>query len=494
MVPVELRDERQLGVPAEHWPLILWLLQQRKHRGLEVTQCRAEAGQADDQDGKRAVFAAPSPRKEVESHVDFSAYLEMLPRLPDLGHMPMLWPSEHLGLLRGSHALHRVRQERTALLKTYWWARRRSPFFEELAPAFGDFVWACLIVNSRNFECRVDGEPTTALVPFIDMLNHHRPKQTRWIYDRAERAFELWTEKAHRLGEELFDSYGAKPNHELLVDFGFCVHPNLDSMGGGLDEVEIVISLPDVAADDADFWCIDQSFPDPGGKDEREDVDGEVWLLGEEGVDENAETSSGTLEPPGHRDDDAASQGPRTEILGRCIHLFVAEQDDAAFFQLLSICRAKAADSQPLKAWAGRGKTALSLTVQDSTLLLESRAWGIIRELCEKKLSAYALKEEEASWGPEEASWEPEEASWGPQEAGAASEVNRCNALRLIDGERKILRWLMHMVESLLGMESEASRREGGACGDFGDAILRRYQQRSWQLLLDRATKEGSVQ
>lgn len=36
-----------------------------------------------------------------------------------------------------------------------------------------------MIVCSRNFGLTVDGVKTAALVPFADMLNHYRPRETR---------------------------------------------------------------------------------------------------------------------------------------------------------------------------------------------------------------------------------------------------------------------------------------------------------------------------
>jgi histone-lysine N-methyltransferase SETD3 len=41
------------------------------------------------------------------------------------------------------------------------------------------FSWARMIVCSRNFGLTVDGVKTAALVPFADMLNHYRPRETR---------------------------------------------------------------------------------------------------------------------------------------------------------------------------------------------------------------------------------------------------------------------------------------------------------------------------
>lgn len=91
-----------------------------------------------------------------------------------------------------------------------------------------ELVWARLCIGSRTFTITVDGYDTTALVPFADLLNHRSGRHTAWGFDQAADAFTVTTLRGFAAGEELCDSYGAKPNCRLLVHYGFCVDDNPD--------------------------------------------------------------------------------------------------------------------------------------------------------------------------------------------------------------------------------------------------------------------------
>lgn len=89
-----------------------------------------------------------------------------------------------------------------------------------------ELIWARLCVASRSFRITLDGVDTTALVPFVDMLNHARRPNTRWDYDAAGGAFRLIAQRAYQPGDEVCCSYGDKPNMYLLLHYGFCVEDN----------------------------------------------------------------------------------------------------------------------------------------------------------------------------------------------------------------------------------------------------------------------------
>ena len=40
-----------------------------------------------------------------------------------------------------------------------------------------------MLTCSRIFGININGKKTDAFVPYADMLNHRRPKQTTWYYD-----------------------------------------------------------------------------------------------------------------------------------------------------------------------------------------------------------------------------------------------------------------------------------------------------------------------
>ena len=40
---------------------------------------------------------------------------------------------------------------------------------------------------------QIDGTRTDALVPYADMLNHFRPRETRWTFSQKEYCFTITT-------------------------------------------------------------------------------------------------------------------------------------------------------------------------------------------------------------------------------------------------------------------------------------------------------------
>lgn len=90
------------------------------------------------------------------------------------------------------------------------------------------FTWARLAVGSRAFAITVDGVATNALVPLADLINHAPTPVTRWAYDQDAAAFTLTALVDIAAGAELTDSYGAKGNGQLAVQYGFTIPDNPD--------------------------------------------------------------------------------------------------------------------------------------------------------------------------------------------------------------------------------------------------------------------------
>jgi hypothetical protein len=72
------------------------------------------------------------------------------------------------------------------------------------------------------------------LIPGIDALNHARAQPVSWVVTSspvsasAPAAISLVTHNASNLGSEIFNNYGAKPNSELLLGYGFTLPANPD--------------------------------------------------------------------------------------------------------------------------------------------------------------------------------------------------------------------------------------------------------------------------
>ena len=107
-------------------------------------------------------------------------------------------------------------------------------------PARGAFLDALAHVSARAFA--VDDEAfrlrpprhphvrhhapaaRRALLPLLDLLNHRDGARVR--LERSEKAWRLVADDAYAAGGEVFNSYGARGNLELLLNYGFAVVDN----------------------------------------------------------------------------------------------------------------------------------------------------------------------------------------------------------------------------------------------------------------------------
>jgi histone-lysine N-methyltransferase SETD3 len=56
------------------------------------------------------------------------------------------------------------------------------------------------------------GVERTAMVPYADMLNHYRPRETSWAYEQSAVGFVMTSLSALQPGQQVMDSYGKKCN------------------------------------------------------------------------------------------------------------------------------------------------------------------------------------------------------------------------------------------------------------------------------------------
>jgi hypothetical protein len=56
----------------------------------------------------------------------------------------------------------------------------------------------------------INRKKTDGLVPYADMLNHRRPRETKWTFDDVRYGFVITTLKDVGAGAQLYDSYGRK--------------------------------------------------------------------------------------------------------------------------------------------------------------------------------------------------------------------------------------------------------------------------------------------
>jgi histone-lysine N-methyltransferase SETD3 len=92
--------------------------------------------------------------------------------------------------------------------------------------SFDKFCKARCIISSRVFGITIHNIKTDALVPFADLLNHRRPRQTQWFYNDEKDAFIVQAIENIDKGREIFDSYGKKSNARFLLNYGFSIENN----------------------------------------------------------------------------------------------------------------------------------------------------------------------------------------------------------------------------------------------------------------------------
>lgn len=120
----------------------------------------------------------------------FDPYYQILPK--NLRNMPIFWLREELEYLQGSEILDQIADRIEAITDDYIAICGVVPEFAKLA-TLEEFKWARMCVCSRNFGLLIDGHRTSAMVPFADMLNHYRPRETKWTFDDDRDAFTITT-------------------------------------------------------------------------------------------------------------------------------------------------------------------------------------------------------------------------------------------------------------------------------------------------------------
>lgn len=188
----------------------------------------------------------------------FKPYYDVLPKKLS---MPIFWSEEDLKYLEGSYLLHQIADRIDAIEEDYKAICEVCPQLGEIA-TLEEFKWARMCVCSRNFGLQIDGSRTSAMVPHADMLNHYRPRETKWTFDDERQAFTITTLQTIQARSEIFDSYGQKCNHRFLLNYGFAVEQNVETDGFCPNEVplEVTLSEADILFErKLDFWCREDS-------------------------------------------------------------------------------------------------------------------------------------------------------------------------------------------------------------------------------------------
>jgi histone-lysine N-methyltransferase SETD3 len=170
----------------------------------------------------------------------FKPYYDVLPRT--LANMPIFWEPHELAWLEGSYLLVQIEERKRAIQADFEAIIGVWPALKEIC-TLDEFAWARMCVCSRNFGIVVNGTRTSAMVPYADMLNHLRPRETKWTFDNTRGAFTITALQTIQSGAQIFDSYGQKCNHRFLLNYGFAVEFNSEPDGFCPNEVALLVRL-----------------------------------------------------------------------------------------------------------------------------------------------------------------------------------------------------------------------------------------------------------
>lgn len=151
-------------------------------------------------------------------------YFKLLPTTLD--HIPLFWKDEELLHLKESRGnlLNKLESRRVTLREDYEHVCEIVPEMSRFS--FDRYIYAMGLVASRNFSVDIDGEKSIVMVPVADMLNHKRPRMTKWEYKQKNGNFVITALQSLTPGCEVFDSYGKKCNSRFLLNYGFVIAKN----------------------------------------------------------------------------------------------------------------------------------------------------------------------------------------------------------------------------------------------------------------------------
>eukprot|EP00924_Labyrinthula_sp_SR-Ha-C_P009023 maker-scaffold_2-snap-gene-10.0-mRNA-1 protein AED:0.00 eAED:0.00 QI:192/1/1/1/1/1/2/98/596 len=177
----------------------------------------------------------------------FQPYYKILPS--DYSNFPIFWTDEKLCWLRGSPILKDIEERKETMKRDYLEICKIIPTFKDTF-SFDLFLEVRTAVGSRNFGIIVNNEKRTAMVPYADMLNHLRPRETSWTFDNEKYSsfssrgcFTINSLKRLIKGQQVMDSYGKKCNSKFFLHYGFAVEKNREEDGRCQNELSMKVSF-----------------------------------------------------------------------------------------------------------------------------------------------------------------------------------------------------------------------------------------------------------
>ena len=272
----------------------------------------------------------------AEGNSFFQPYYDILPE--NFDNFPIFWEDDLLNRLQGSALVQQIQERKANIRGDYDKICKVVPAFKRFS--FKEFMWCRTAVGSRNFGIVVNGVKRTAMVPYADMLNHYRPRETSWTFDNSQQAFTMTSLRDLGMGQQVMDSYGKKCNSKFLMHYGFTIENNREADGRCQNELQMGFRLPE---------------------------------------------------------DDLREQRLRVAPLNKTLRVTM-NYDDGATQEALSYVRVVAADAEELSALAASGRSPYSLgstPIRPISAANELRALAYWAEICRVQLSGYLRPWEE---------------------------------------------------------------------------------------------------
>ena len=187
-----------------------------------------------------ALFLLNEIKLGIASHYYY--YIQTLPT--NFNEIPIFWDENMVKkYLNGSRVLRMIESRIILWSKSYKVLCDIIPEFEKHFSLY-QYCWVRCVVITRVFGIRLDGNKTSALVPFADLVDHGKKNlrfvfvyvdifsvfifvyNYRWTYNENSHMFEISAFHDIIKGEYFYISYGMKCNSRWLVNYGFIKQNN----------------------------------------------------------------------------------------------------------------------------------------------------------------------------------------------------------------------------------------------------------------------------
>lgn len=175
----------------------------------------------------------------------YLSILKAMPKFKDLENFPFFLSHHEFSLLNQSHMKMQMKNYIENHIHDYNQLKRNREYIGQFVniniyPSFYLFLYYRLLVTSRVFGYEKEFKHESALVPYADLLNHSIQPNTTWYFDDALNSFVVKSTKFIKKNEEIYDSYGNKPNDTLYLYYGFTIknNPNLSLIHNEYNQIK----------------------------------------------------------------------------------------------------------------------------------------------------------------------------------------------------------------------------------------------------------------